>query len=160
MPEADPQVSSDYLDTLLQYYEEEIEGEAYFYGLAEHFKEREKTLLLARVERKAASMLEYLLVHYRLQPRDDATLARSGREYVGTHREWEWGRFMSYIVERYPGYVDDFLGLEAMAPAADLPALKALTEHEEVVIDFARRELAGDVDSCQPLLDYLAKGRP
>jgi hypothetical protein len=29
-------------------------GEAYFYGLADHFDEREKLILLARVERRAA----------------------------------------------------------------------------------------------------------
>ena len=48
------QASGEYLDTLLKYFEDEISGEAYFYGLAEHFAEREKTILLARVERRAA----------------------------------------------------------------------------------------------------------
>lgn len=44
-----------YLRTLLLYYEEEIIGEAYFHGLARHFDEREKIVLLARVERRAAT---------------------------------------------------------------------------------------------------------
>ena len=31
---------------------------------------------------------------------------------------------MAYIVERYPGSLDDFCTLEAMAPSKDLPALE------------------------------------
>jgi hypothetical protein len=49
------QASKEYLDTLLKYFEDEISGESYFYGLAEHFAEREKTILLARAERRAAA---------------------------------------------------------------------------------------------------------
>jgi hypothetical protein len=47
-----PAVTSRYLDTVLKYYEEEIMGEAYFYGLADYFKkeeERQKLALLAQV---------------------------------------------------------------------------------------------------------------
>ena len=33
-------VTDNYLKTLLSYYEEEIEGEAYFYGLVDHFEEQ------------------------------------------------------------------------------------------------------------------------
>ena len=32
--------TDNYLKTLLSYYEEEIEGEAYFYGLVDHFEEQ------------------------------------------------------------------------------------------------------------------------
>ncbi|MCP4390891.1 MAG: hypothetical protein GY802_21525, partial [Gammaproteobacteria bacterium] len=52
-------------------------------------------------------------------------------------------------------YLDDFKALEQMAPAEDLPALERLTEHEVVVIDFAKKELAGDADSLAALLQYL-----
>ena len=41
--------TDNYLKTLLSYYEEEIEGEAYFYGLVDHFKEEGKLTVLARV---------------------------------------------------------------------------------------------------------------
>jgi dimethylamine/trimethylamine dehydrogenase len=157
MTSSGQQVHADYLDTLLRYYEEEIEGEAYFYGLAEHFTEREKTRLLARVERHAVAMIVPLLHKYDLQPRDEATLAREGRGHVESHQSFVWPQFMHHIIERYPGYLDDFTALERMAPAADLPALQHLTEHEVIVIDFAKNELAGDADSCAQLLDYLGQ---
>jgi hypothetical protein len=41
MPEPGHKTCGNYRQTLLCYYEEEISGEAYFYGLAEHFSERE-----------------------------------------------------------------------------------------------------------------------
>ena len=63
---------------------------------------------------------------------------------------------MTYIIKRYPGYLDDFVGLENLAPAEDLPALSILTEHEVAVIDFAEMELAGNPDSLLPLNRYLA----
>ena len=63
---------------------------------------------------------------------------------------------MTYIVERYPAYLDEFEDLEAMAPIEDIVALKRLTEHEIVVIDFAHKELAGDEDSVAPLMRYLS----
>jgi len=78
-----------------------------------------------------------------------------GREYVPRHRDYAWRDFMSYIVERYPGYLDDFKALEGMAPPEDLPALERLTEHEVVVIEFAKKELAGEANSTAPLLRYL-----
>ena len=155
MPDPGHQACGNYLQTLLRYYEEEISGEAYFYGLAEHFSEREKTILLARIERHAAAAVEPLLEKYGLKPADEAALEREGKSHVELHQSCSWTQFMTYITERYPLYVDDFTALERMAPAEDQTALKKLTDHEVVVIDFALKELAGDADSADLLLQYL-----
>lgn len=149
-------VSEKYLKTLLDYYEEEISGESYFYGLAEHFSEKEKTILLARIERVAAKAVEPLLEKYNLGARDKEVLHQEGLSHVDLHQSYNWNQFMTYIVERYPGYLEEFEALEAMAPMEDLPALKRLTEHEIVVIDFAHKELAGDQHSIDPLIGYLS----
>lgn len=155
MPDPGHQSVSTYLRTLLQYYEEEISGEAYFYGLAEHFSEREKTILLARIERHAAMAVEPLLEKYGLVARDGATLKLEGESHVELHQSHSWEQFMTYIIERYPLYTEDFLALERMAPAEDQAALKKLTEHEVVVIDFAHKELAGEANSVDLLQQYL-----
>ncbi|MCP4301396.1 MAG: hypothetical protein GY783_12480, partial [Gammaproteobacteria bacterium] len=84
-------------------------------------------------------------------------LLDEGREYVADHQHYSWHEFMTYIVDRYPGYLDDFKALEGMAPPEDLPALERLTEHEVVVIEFAQKELAGEPDSTAPLLSYLGE---
>ena len=66
-----------------------------------------------------------------------------------------WFEFMTYMVNRYPGYLEDFTALERMAPDEDLYALNNLTDHEVAAIEFAKRELMGDPDSLAPLCDYL-----
>ena len=150
------QASEEYLDTLLRYFEDEVSGEAYFYGLAEYFVERKKTILLARVERRAAETVRPLLDKYGLQPRDESVIHDQGKGYVKVHQSYSWHDFMNHIIKRYPGYLDDFKRLEDMAPREDLPALNLLTEHEIAVIDFAKMELAGNPDSLLPLNRYLA----
>jgi dimethylamine/trimethylamine dehydrogenase len=151
-----PKPSKIYLQTLLRYYEEEIGGEAYFYALAEHFAEREKFILLARIERRAAEAVRPLLEKYGLTPRDESVCHSEGKSHLEIHKSYSWEEFMTYIVERYPGYVEDFRALEQMAPIEDLSALNVLTDHEIAVIDFAKKALAGDPDSTTPLYLYLA----
>ena len=144
-----------YLKTLLSYYEEEIEGEAYFYGLVDHFEEQEKLTVLARVERHAATSVVPLLEKYDLVPRDESELKTRGESYVGRHASFDWLEFMTYIVKRYPDYLEDFTALKRMAPEGDLYALNILMDHEVAAIEFAKRELAGDPDSLASLYDYL-----
>jgi dimethylamine/trimethylamine dehydrogenase len=147
--------STRYLDTLLRYYEEEISGEAYFYALADYFDEPEKMVLLAKTERVAAQAIEPLLIKYGLVPKGDSELKDLGQSHIKLHQTYSWSEFMTYVVERYPGYLDDFAALEQMAPKEDLPALNILTDHEVAVIDFAEKELRGDPDSLIPLNRYL-----
>ena len=96
-----------------------------------------------------------LLEKYGLVSRDESELKTRGERYVGRHASFDWFEFMTYMVNRYPGYLEDFTALEKMAPEEDLDALNNLTDHEVVVIEFAKRELAGDPDSLVPLYDYL-----
>ena len=147
-----------YRRTLLDYFEEEIMGEAYFDALAEHFEdngERDKLRLLARVERCAAEAVRPLLRKHDLMPRDEPVLESLGEADVAAHQDYSWRQLMAYMVARYPGYVDDFEALERLAPEADLPALKLLTRHEVAAIEFAGTEVAGDADSAAPLHRYL-----
>jgi len=147
-----------YLDTLLRYYEEEISGEAYFYGLASFYQETEKVNLLAEIERKAAATVEPLLRKYGLVPAATEQLRRIGERHLSGHRGMSWNGFMEHIVQRYPLYLDEFHALEAMAPAEDLPDLQRMSAHEVAVIEFAERELEGSAQSTQPLRQYLSQG--
>ncbi len=150
--------SAVYLKTLLEYYEEEVMGVAYFNGLAEHIDggaERGKLTLLAEVERRAADAVRPLLEKHGLVPRDAAVLESLGESHIERHRRYSWTEFVTYMIARFPAFVDDFEGLEHLAPEADLPALKLLTHHEVMTIEFAQKEIAGDPDSMVPLREYL-----
>lgn len=153
-----PEQAALYRKTLLLYYEEEIMGEAYFNGLAGHFGgvgEREKLALLAEVERRAADVMRPLLVKHGLVPRDEVLLKRLGEADAEPHGRYSWAELMAYTAASYPAYLDAFEALERLAPEADLPALKHLTRHEVVTIDFANKEVAGDPDSVAPIREYL-----
>ncbi len=147
-----------YLETLLDYYEEEVMGEAYFYGLADHIggaAEREKLALLAAVERRAADVVRPLLEKHGLVPRGESVLKALGEADVERHRHYSWMELMAYMAGRYPAYLDDFEALERLAPEDDMPVLKLLTHHEVVAIDFADKEIAGDPDSLASIREYL-----
>ena len=147
-----------YLKTLLKYYEDEVMGEAYFYGLADHIGgavERKKLALLAKVERRAANVVRPLLKKHGLMPRDESVLKGLGEAHVKKHQHFSWMEMMAYMVGRYPAYLDEFEALERLAPEDDLPALKRLTHHEVLAIDFANKEIALDPDSMTSLLEYL-----
>ena len=148
-----------YLDTLLLYYEEEVEGEAYFQALAEMAERpdhRNKLHLLARVEHHAASVTLPLIHKYGLTPRSDAILFQSGQDQARTV-EKSWDDLLADMAETFPGYIDDFLRLEAMTPREDLPRLKLLTAHETAAIEFLDLEMSGARDSVKPLIAYLEK---
>jgi len=147
--------SEKYLKTLLSYYEDEVMGEAYFYGLADHIGEQEKLELLARVERRAAESVAPLLEKYDLVPRTESELLATGKGHVDRHESFSWPDLISHMLKRYPGYLDDFAALRAMAPEEDWGPLDILTEHEVAAIEFAERESAGDPDSVAPLQEYL-----
>ncbi len=147
-----------YLETLLLYYEEEIMGEAYFEAMAERFEapdRAEKMRLLADVERRAAAHVRPLIERHRLTPRPDPELRALGRAEAAAE-SGDWETVMAGMRKSYPGYVDAFERLEAMAPVADRPALARLTEHETAAIAFLDAERDGSGDSTAPLRHYVA----
>lgn len=152
-----------YLDKLLLYFEEELMGEAYFYGLMDHFDvpaQKSKLALLAEVERHAAEAVRPLLDKHGLVPRGDDELKRVEADQIAAHGAWSWEELIKHMVVRYPLYMDDFVGLENLAPAEDLPPLEFLTAHEVAAIAFANLEFAGATNSAEPLRRYLALSPP
>ena len=158
-----PELDPDYLPTLLRYYEAEIMGEAYFYALGTRYKGtpvHHKFDLLAEVERHAASAVVPLLEKYSLISRCAPTLKALGVESTKRHMTYSWPEFVAYMVKRYPLYMEEFHGLERIAPNVDQPYLIALTAHETAAIEFANLEAAGDERSIDALTAYLATKRP
>ncbi len=149
---------SHYLDTLLEYFEEEIMGEAYFYGLVEHFKkdhEREKLVLLAQIERRAVEIAWPLIEKYGLVPRSASQLKPQSDIWIEQRHHLNWDELVLEMSIRYPTYVDQFRALEKIAPQEDLQALTRLTDHEVVLIEFANKEIERHPNSLEPVRRYL-----
>jgi hypothetical protein len=146
-----------YLDTLLLYFEEEVEGEAYFAELARRFDDpghRAKLGLLAEVERHAAAAVAPLIDRYGLRPRPVSELVDSGRRDA-RQTPADWAALLDEMARTYPGYLAAFEALEAMAPPADLPRLAFLTEHEVAAMRFLACEARDPATSAVPLQAYL-----
>jgi len=157
-PDGGARIDPEYLRLLLLYYEEEIMGQGYFDALASANADPDqhaKLVLLGQVERHAANMVVALLGAYGLRPRDEAGLLSQGAAGADRHKNLGWVEFIHDMATSYPRFIIEFENLERLAPDADRPALKRLTLHEVLTIDFAERELARDPDSTQPLLSYL-----
>jgi dimethylamine/trimethylamine dehydrogenase len=149
-----------YLDTLKLYYEEEVEGEAYFDCIAERLDypdHKQKMRLMARVENYAAASVFPLLEKYGLTPRPSETLSASGKTQAEDSTT-DWSNLIAGMRKTFPGYIDDFEGVEAMAPVEDLPMLKILTAHEVAAIKFLELEAKGEPGSANPMHHYLKTG--
>jgi hypothetical protein len=172
-------MAQSYLATLLLYYEEEIEGDAYFTRLAQRMtdpRHRHVMDLLARVERHAAIGVAPLIAKYNLTPRSTAVLTASGYAQADAASPI-WAEQMAEMNATYPGYLADFRSLELLGPAADQPALQFLTKHEIAAIAFLSGEgrggqttgettgqttaqTTGETAPEQALVDYLNVALP
>jgi dimethylamine/trimethylamine dehydrogenase len=149
-----------YLEMLQRFYEEEIEGAAYFDALAERFshaEQRRKMHLMAQVERYAVAAAAPLLAKYHLIARDAAVLQASGHKQAQNVMA-DWPALISEMRRIFPDYMPEFRAIEDLAPPQDLPQLKMLTAHEIAAIAFLEAEAKGDPDSDAPLINYLRTG--
>ncbi len=147
--------SKEYLRLLLQYYEEEISGIAYFTALSKYLGKENLFILLAEIEVLAGETIEPLLLKYSLNPRPKAVLEDIGKLHAKDHINLKWGGFIDHIINHYPKYLDEFDELSAMAPIEDKATLNMLTQHEIATIDFARMEKSSMPNSTEPLRRYI-----
>lgn len=152
-------MTQEYLDTLQLYYEEEIEGEAYFAALAARFADpdhKRKLRLLAEIERHAAESVAPLIKQYGISPRSTAELTVSGKADAES-AVLDWAALIAEMQQSYPGYVAAFERLEKMGPVEDQGRLSFLTEHEVAAIRFLDLEVSDPESSTAPLEAYLAE---
>lgn len=155
-----PRDRSEYPAALLLFFEEEVAGEAFFAGLADHFTapdQRKKLTLLSRMERCVIESVRPLLGKYELQPRGEDELHRLGSREAAGYHSVTWLDFVRKIDTEFPVFLDEFAALARVAPETDLPLLAAFDSHEIATIAFARRELGGDPTSSAPLAEFLQR---
>jgi len=138
----DPEpVPTQYDRQVLEAYEDELAGAAYFDGLALAYPERAAFCArCAALERETADRLSPLLHKYRLEPRARATLEERGALDARRDTGRDWLELMRRSVQSYARYVEEFEALEALGPAEDRGILAALTAHEVRLIEWLRAE--------------------
>jgi dimethylamine/trimethylamine dehydrogenase len=113
--------------------------------------------LLAQVENHAAVAIRPLIEKYNLISKSDDELKASGR-LQAAGKTTDWKRLITEMKETFPAYIDQIRMLEAMAPPADLLALRILTAHEVAAVKFLDLEIGQDPASTAPMERYLETG--
>jgi dimethylamine/trimethylamine dehydrogenase len=153
-----PPADAAYLKTLLDYYEEEIGGVAYYETLAKICADpdhKAKMLLLAQVEQHTVDIVAPLIERHGLTARDAQTLVSEGEKDAHDGPQ-DWDGMIASMRKTFPGYIADFERLERMAPPQDMAILKRMTEHEVVAIAFLELEAKGAADAVAPLERFLS----
>jgi hypothetical protein len=154
-----PRVFADANAALLNAYEEEVSGAAYFAGLAAQHTGHacEALLLIVEMEEVTARLLQPVIDAAGLCPGDADELAREGHADAEALRGTGWDTLLTGFRDDYGAYVAEFEAVRAAVPPHFRTRADLLVAHEVAIIDFARAELAGEADSQSILRGYLAE---
>jgi hypothetical protein len=134
--------NTQYTLLILEAYEDEVAGAAYFDSLARAYPRHSSFFQkCAALERTTANRLIELLRKYHLTPSTQTTLEERGALDARIQATSDWRMLMQQSIESYARYVAEFKALEAMGPAEDQPILAALTAHEVQLIEWMRAEI-------------------
>jgi len=126
---------------VLEAYEDEVAGAAYFEGLALAYPQQSSFLQkCATLERSTANRLLELLRKYQLTPSARTTLEQRGALDARMEAASDWETLIQQSIQSYARYVAEFQALEAMGPVEDQPILAALTAHEAQLIEWMQAE--------------------
>jgi hypothetical protein len=120
--------NTQYTLLILEAYEDEVAGAAYFHSLARAYPQH-------------SSRLIELLRKYHLTPSAQTTLEERGALDARIEATGDWRMLVQQSIKSYARYVAEFKALEAMGPAEDQPILEALTAHEVQLIEWMRAEI-------------------
>ena len=126
---------------VLEAYEDEVAGAAYFDGLALAYPQQSAFFeRCAALERETATRLSALLQKYQLTPRAQTTLEERGALDARRDSGSDCQKLMQQSIKSYARYVAEFKALEAMGPMEDQRILAALTAHEIQLIEWMQAE--------------------
>jgi len=133
--------STPYALQVLEAYEDEVAGAAYFDGLALAYPEHSAFFeRCAALERDTATQLRVLLRKYQLTPRPQAMLEERGALDAKKDAGRDGMKLMQHSIKSYAQYVAHFQALETLGPMEDRRILQALTAHEIQLIEWMQAE--------------------
>jgi hypothetical protein len=133
--------SMQYTLQVLEAYEDEVAGAAYFDGLALAYPQQSAFFeRCAALERETATQLSALLQKYQLTPQAQTTLEERGALDARRDAGSDCKKLIRQSIKSYARYVAEFKALEATGPVEDQPILAALTAHEIQLIEWMQAE--------------------
>ena len=152
-----------HLAELLEFYCDEIVGEAFFTALAQNSSEPDrgaKWRTLASLERTVAARLRAALEAHGVSIPAPAPDQRRGVESAQAYAGLTWGQALERLRPELDRYVCDFQAAESRMPADLLPLARFVTAHERALLEFVTRELDQDgqhsLDGVLAMMDGAA----
>jgi hypothetical protein len=146
-----------HLAELLEFYCDEIAGEAFFSALAQNSSEPQRAAqwrMLASLERMVAGRLRAALEVHGVSMPTLATDQRRGVESAQAYAGLAWGKALERLRPELDRYVSEFQAAESRMPEDLLPLAQFVTAHERALLQFVTREL--DQDGKRSLDGVLA----
>lgn len=156
-----------YLTDLLEAYNGEIGGEAFFSALAQSAATPARAAqwqTLSRLERYVAARLrpELEARGVAVPPADGEV--RRGLDWAREYAQLSWRETLERLRPALEGYVRDFQAAESRMPAELKPLAQFVTAHEVALLEFVIRELDDggrqSLDCVRKLLGETGSGTP
>jgi len=145
-----------------EWYSGEVGGEALFWRLAELAgpDATRKWLALASVEARVAERLLQVLLEHDLPVPPTVESLEWARSRADAYAPRPWREQMAWLATVAQQALDT-MRREAAGLAPPFAAIGAVVvRHEELLVEFARRELGGDAEGCLALVEeFLATTR-
>jgi hypothetical protein len=151
-------MSETYLAGLQVFYDGEVYGERAFLALhaaAKSPRDAHHFAALLQLETETKARLRPLMLRHGLslaERHDEAAVAHR----VTAYRAQTWAEYVAFMAERLAPFVERYQAIAASGPKEDQPILRAVVEHEEALLAWARAECAGASEaSLKPILSRL-----
>lgn len=145
-----------------EWYAGEVGGEALFWRLAELAEPAatRKWLALAAVEARVAERLLQVLLAHDLPVPPTAASLEWAQTCAGQYAPRPWREQMAWLGEIAQQALDSMRREAAGLAAPYAPIGEVVVRHEELLVEFARRELAGDAAGARLLVEEFLATTP
>jgi hypothetical protein len=154
-----------HLAALEEFYQGEVLGEAMFDAMLESARdesERYKIGLMLQLETETKARLRPILAGQGLSLQEDPQMRPRGAQFARALAQADWNEKMHALAQSVGDtWLPRYRALTATLPASLRAVGESMVEHEQALLDMARRELGAESEpSDQPVRDLLANPLP
>jgi hypothetical protein len=153
-----------HLAALQEFYQGEILGEAMFDAMLRSVRdasERYKIALMLQLETETKARLRPFLAAQGLPLQEDPQMRPQGEEFARKWAHASWHEKMSELARSIDEtWLPRYRALTSTLPASLRAVGESMVAHEQALLEMARRELAGNAESDQPVRHLLAHALP
>ena len=154
-------MKEDYIERIFSAYQGEVEGEAFFNAMSELLDDRERSYKMRVLAQLELETKERLIPHVEKlggTPNEDPRVQERGIQDAVVYSKMSWENLMTSFKDELLDYITQFKELEGMGREEDMDVLEQLTKHEDALLSFVERELAGQSNqSLEPVVELLEK---